>query len=85
MEENLEVGGLFTTTAASITLSGMLSLVLVGVPLDVDVVFAAVVVVVCDEGKGTKDLVPGTCTMPLGAGAAETSAPRARRLRMLTK
>jgi len=62
----------------------MLSLVLVGVPLDVDVVFA-VVVVVCDEGKGTKDLVPGTCTMPLGAGAAETSAPRARRLRMLTK
>jgi hypothetical protein len=62
----------------------MLSLVLAGVPLDVGVVFA-IVVAVCDEGKGAKDLVPGTCTMPLGAGTAETSAPSARRLRMLTR
>jgi hypothetical protein len=61
--------------------SGMLSLVLPGVPLDVGVVFA-VVVAVCSvvSRSGATDLGPGI--MPAGAGDAETSAPSARRLAM---
>jgi hypothetical protein len=82
MEENLEVGSLLTTTAASITASGMLILVLAGAPLDVGVTFAVAVAVILPVIKGATDLVSGR--MP-GAGTAETRAPTARRERMLTR
>jgi hypothetical protein len=60
----------------------MLSLVLAGVPLDVGVAFVDVVAV-WDVSKRATDLVPGKVAP--GGGIAETSAPSARRLRMLTR
>jgi hypothetical protein len=64
----------------------MLILVLEGVPLDVGVVFAVVVAVCSVVTKRDTDLVPGVTPAGPGApGAAETSAPSARRLRMLTR
>jgi hypothetical protein len=57
--------------------------VLAGVPLDVGAVFAVVVAVCSVVAKRDTDLVPGI--MPAGPGAAETSAPSARRLRILTR
>jgi hypothetical protein len=56
--------------------------VLAGVPLDVGVAFVDVVAV-WDVSKRDTDLVPGK-EAP-GGGTAETSAPSARRLRMLTR
>jgi hypothetical protein len=56
--------------------------VLAGVSLDVGVAFVGVVAV-WDVSKRATDLVPGKVAP--GAGAAETSAPSARRLRMLTR
>ena len=60
------------------TESGMLILVLPGVPLDVGVVFAVVVAVCSVVSKSGATDLPGI--MP--AGDADTSAPRARKLAM---